>query len=758
MLCLVCILLITTTHLLTVESKTSTNPRVKVSVRPTESGQFDVLVDGEIWFPGSTHNVTLNNHELKKKSSTTTQVGVDKFGPHTVFTTNYDLAGDQATIMVTTARVYDMHVIFSQSFPNGATNTANGDRDSVLSIFPSFSVANSTVTGDRGYLQFAGDMVGSAFHLGQWNSETTGITSGIKGTGPLCVFQKSHHLAAVFSPYSNAMAHNQAYKNNILDYGIMGNITFIPAGYEISTIVSFAEGGVNNAMIAWGDILLQQYEKYRNAAWEKDYALQYLGYSTDNGAYYYYTTEAGKNYEETMIDVANQAKKDNIPYRYWLADSWWYYKGDKNGVKNWTAMTSIFPHGMDYIYDQTGWLVQGHNRYWSMNTDYAKQNGGNWNFILDPSSQYALPNDQEFWNYLMKSSKKWGLTTYEQDWLDDEFDNFLPLTNSATLGRDWLMQMGTAAEKNGIAIQYCMSHCRHMMASVEIPAVTQARASGDYQQSRSDQWSQLGTTSLFSFALGVAPSKDNYWSTSVQIGNKWGDNSTEKYPRLQAAVLTLTKGPVCPSDKIGDSNRELIMRSAMSDGTLLQPDRPATQLDSMFIDAVFSAPNLVKTVGSPEIWFADTTISNSKFGVMFGARLNKKYEIDVVNDLGFNAENFVAVETNTTNKLTKLQLGGRLTLSENDLYDFVLYNFAERFSNGWAFLGECKEKWVGVSKARVQSIAATDSDLSIIVKGEPMEIVTMTFVPPNSQSTVEVSCKIGQGSTVRFSIPSKECY
>ncbi len=46
-------------------------------------------------------------------------------------------------------------------------------------------------------------------------------------------------------------------------------------------------------------------------------------------------------------------------------------------------------------------------------------------------------------------------------------------------------------------------------------------------------------------------------------GNKWGDNSTEQDPRLQAAVLTLTKRPVCPSNKIGVSNRSLITRSAM---------------------------------------------------------------------------------------------------------------------------------------------------------------------------------------------------
>lgn len=45
-------------------------------------------------------------------------------------------------------------------------------------------------------------------------------------------------------------------------------------------------------------------------------------------------------------------------------DSWWYFKGDGNGVKNWTAMPSVFPHGIGYVYNMTGWPVLAHNRYW----------------------------------------------------------------------------------------------------------------------------------------------------------------------------------------------------------------------------------------------------------------------------------------------------------------------------------------------------------------------------------------------------------
>jgi hypothetical protein len=46
-----------------------------------------------------------------------------------------------------------------------------------------------------------------------------------------------------------------------------------------------------------------------------------------SGAFYYYHTVLNKTYEDTMIDVKAYADSVGIPYRHWLADSWWYYKG-----------------------------------------------------------------------------------------------------------------------------------------------------------------------------------------------------------------------------------------------------------------------------------------------------------------------------------------------------------------------------------------------------------------------------------------------
>lgn len=57
--------------------------------------------------------------------------------------------------------------------------------------------------------------------------------------------------------------------------------------------------------------------------------------------------------------------------------------------------------------------------------------------------------------------------------MNDQFDNMNATTNNVHVARDWLMQMGLGAQRNGLTVQYCMSECRHILQSLEIPVVTQ---------------------------------------------------------------------------------------------------------------------------------------------------------------------------------------------------------------------------------------------------------------------------------------------
>lgn len=62
-----------------------------------------------------------------------------------------------------------------------------------------------------------------------------------------------------------------------------------------------------------------------------------------------------------------------------------------------------------------------------------------------------------------------------------------------------------------------MTYCRHVLQSLEIPAVTQIRASDDYHPGSND-WRPLGLTSMFVDALDLIPTKDNFWSSAFAEG------------------------------------------------------------------------------------------------------------------------------------------------------------------------------------------------------------------------------------------------
>jgi hypothetical protein len=47
--------------------------------------------------------------------------------------------------------------------------------------------------------------------------------------------------------------------------------------------------------------------------------------AADRGGYYYYLTEAGRNYAQTMLDVhGNLSQQEDLPVQHWQFDSWWY--------------------------------------------------------------------------------------------------------------------------------------------------------------------------------------------------------------------------------------------------------------------------------------------------------------------------------------------------------------------------------------------------------------------------------------------------
>ena len=151
--------------------------------------------------------------------------------------------------------------------------------------------------------------------------------------------------------------------------------------------------------------MLKKYDTVRPV----DYATEWLGFSTDNGGYYYYgwrptaTTPDYKNYQQALTGVHDYSVQESIPYKHLLLDSWWYTRGDGGGLEEWDATNKTFPDGLAAFAKKTGWKFQMHNRYWSDDNVYATQNGGKYEFVIDrsPGSKMAIPTQQKLWDDLM---------------------------------------------------------------------------------------------------------------------------------------------------------------------------------------------------------------------------------------------------------------------------------------------------------------------------------------------------------------------
>eukprot|EP00043_Microstomoeca_roanoka_P018636 m.201412 g.201412 ORF g.201412 m.201412 type:complete len:121 (-) comp16865_c0_seq5:89-451(-) len=84
----------------------------------------------------------------------------------------------------------------------------------------------------------------------------------------------------------------------------------------------------------------------------------------------------------------------------------------------------------------------------------------------------------------------------------------------------------------------------------------QVRASGDYVPDPVglQQW-HIGSTSIVAHAVGLAPFKDNFWTTPYQPGSSAGPTGHDNGVWREAAVATLSAGPVTPGDGVLYQNK-----------------------------------------------------------------------------------------------------------------------------------------------------------------------------------------------------------
>jgi hypothetical protein len=318
------------------------------------------------------------------------------------------------------------------------------------------------------------------------------------------------------------------------------------------------------------------------------------------------------------------------------------------------------------------------------------------------------------------------------------------------------------------------------MASVQFNSMTNVRASTDYgiNDDRDvtpvqpagifpDSNFNIGGSSLLAFALDLAPSKDIFWThrpqncdgnhtAQPQVCGRWGAHTNPgSNCELNAIVATLSTGPVSIADKAGDTNVTLVSRCVRSDGRILQPDKPATAVDSMF---VHNGSNPERTAPSGQVWTTFTAFENRVWHYVLSIGLQARWRIrgdDFYPSLTTaQGEGWVAHTWFRQHSPTPCRHGHRALESGcvlasvhsaqdipalqnvrpimvfNDTHKFDLMELAP-IVNGWVLLGEV-DRYVRVSHDRFDAIEWSSSGIRVNISGTIGESLSITALEPAS--------------------------
>ena len=420
-------------------------------------------------------------------------------------------------------------VLFTVSLPSGGPNTFS---------FPNLTVYPKGLS----HIAFSGTFAFPTFQ--GWNDES-----------PWVSFDSAMNTV-ILSPAAHFMvARTGCLPTGELGSGISQQITSLPAGFTQQTLLVI-ENGINRAFDDWGRLLTGVTGKVRPSN-DADVTLSRLGYWTDAGSSYYYSTEPGLTYTETLSAVQTSFARQEIALGYLQLDSWFYPKG---AAADWTSMTDgiyeyvaaspLFGSSLAAFQSSLGIPLVAHARW------------------IDPASPYqqlyrmsgTVSIDPLYWGAVASYLASSGSAGFEQDWLADKATTAYNLTD----GDDFLGNMASALGQQNVNIQYCSATARHFLQSSKYNNVTTIRTSQDrFDQTR---WTNFLYASRLASAVGAWPFTDVFMSCET-------DN---------VLVATLSAGPLGVGDRLGSLNVGNLLRAVRPDGVIVKPDVPLTPLDSSF--------------------------------------------------------------------------------------------------------------------------------------------------------------------------------
>jgi hypothetical protein len=659
---------------------------------------------------------------LLKKNVFTEQESEDKLGKFEETIIEYFLEDNAIKIIGHIKKYIDKnYIIFELKFPDGLENTATGKYKQLLSGFPSFknNSPNKKVFTYRHAI----------FCPPSRKIKTT--------SAPVLLYDEDLNCVIIspLNKFLNAAISEE--KNGRINCGIQGEINSIPKNYSVKFILYFSQG-INKPMEELGDILLKYHKSSRKSLYS-DIVSSYLGFWTDNGAYYYYKTEKGKNYEDTLVTIKDYFEEHNIPIRYYNFDSWWYLKhtnkffttifrpivrlmggGFFGNTLKWEADPEGFSTDLKTFYEEHFQKpITAHNRRWDSRSPYLED----YNFIT--YKNHACPLEKDFWNWLMRHAKESGIVVYEQDWMKNQIDSVPQLREDITTMEKWLNSMATAAKENGVKIFYCMQTPAILLYSIKHPNITITRCSGDYNHRWPPTYRYVHSTqsNILIHAVGLNSHPDVFRSRSMEdsLIRPFG----EKRPVFKCLYQNLNAGLVAPGDKKEHVNWSLLNKTCRDDGLLFKPDKPLTANDLMFRKhrKYYICDTYIKREGN---YWRFVFITN-----IWPRRVKETFI--TAQELGFERDAYILYNY-FEDKILKITNTQKIQIGNLKKYGYKYYIFNPILSNGLALIG-CTDKFIPCSKKQFTKIRSDQKAIELSIedlKGKTDKILLYSEKKPLS--------------------------
>jgi hypothetical protein len=390
---------------------------------------------------------------------------------------------------------------------------------------------------------------------------------------------------------------------------------------------------------------------------------------------------------------------------------------------------------------------------WLADTPYAKNQS--YGFVVHPNETNpmwgaALTTSPVFWSWLVQQAKKSGLAVLKQDHVDNQIANTQECWQQLNFTQDWLEALGGALADNNLTLQAGGYTVRGLLHSTKLKAATHARVAQDYLGWRDGMnktihtinyfsWA-VGPVSLLSWAIGLRPYKDSFYSSSTEVntdpsGELKFQNFTEPFPYTHALASALSAGPISPGDGVGGGDPALVMSLCRADGILLKPERPAISLDAYWVRKQFGAGSpqpLGASMTDGQLWSTHVELSVTTAAFPKGSQvalwhlvtaiqLEEAYSLSLAELRSATAawggsvaspragEPVAALWSESGNPTAFVCLSDELplALAQGDpklgYGSLQYYVIAEPLSNGWVVWGEAG-KIIPVSRQRVLSL------------------------------------------------------